>query len=128
MEKRLGAALLAGDVLISFDNCEAPIGGELLCQALTQSVLSIRILGKSVNVAIPVNAFFAATGNNLVIAGDMARRSVIGELDPKVERPETRTFNSEDPVVRARRDRPLYVCAALTVLRAHHVAGRPQQS
>jgi putative DNA primase/helicase len=127
MEKRLGAALLAGDVLISFDNCEAPIGGELLCQALTQAVLSIRILGKSVNVAIPVNAFFAATGNNLVIAGDMARRSVIGELDPKVERPET-TFRSEDPVARARRDRPLYVCAALTVLRAYHVAGRPPQA
>ena len=98
MEKRLGAALIAGDTLISFDNCEQPLGGELLCQALTQPVLKIRILGKSVIVAVPTNAMFAATGNNLIIAGDMVRRTIVGTLDPRVERPETRTFKSDDPI------------------------------
>ncbi len=33
MEKRLGAALIAGDGLIAIDNCEQPLRGELLCQA-----------------------------------------------------------------------------------------------
>jgi putative DNA primase/helicase len=32
-EKRLGAALLAGDPMINLDNCERPLGGELLCPA-----------------------------------------------------------------------------------------------
>src|SRR6266446_8622334 len=35
-EKRLGAALIAGDGTISIDNCEQPLGGDLLCQVLTQ--------------------------------------------------------------------------------------------
>ena len=44
MEKRLGAALIAGDRIISIDNCERPLGGELLCQALTQRILKPRVL------------------------------------------------------------------------------------
>src|SRR4051794_40004576 len=126
MEKRLGAALIAGDALISFDNCEQPLGGELLCQALTQPTLKIRILGKSMLVSLPTDALFCATGNNLVIAGDMTRRTIIATLDPKVERPETREFAS-DPIEVIRGDRATYVEAALVVLRAFIVAGSPKQ-
>jgi putative DNA primase/helicase len=127
MEKRLGAALIAGDTLVSFDNCEQPLGGELLCQVLTQSTVSIRILGKSVNKVVPANAAFFATGNNLVVIGDMTRRTLLCSLDARVERPETRTFQTEDPVKVVRRDRAKYVVAALTILRAYQVAGRPEQ-
>ena len=35
-EKRFGAALMAGDPVISFDNCIKPLDNALLCQALTQ--------------------------------------------------------------------------------------------
>jgi hypothetical protein len=35
LEKRLGASLLAGDAMVSIDNCEAPLQSSLLCQALT---------------------------------------------------------------------------------------------
>ena len=128
MEKRLGAALIAGDTVVSFDNCEAPLGGELLCQALTQAALSIRILGRSVNVTVPNNAAFYATGNNLAVAGDMCRRAIVCSLDPKMERPETREFEGEDPVETLRRRRPDYVRAVLVILRAFHIAGRPQQA
>lgn len=71
MEKRLGAALIAGDVLIAIDNCEEPLGGELLCQTLTQTSLKVRILGRSVNAEVPSNAAVFATGNNLTLEGDM---------------------------------------------------------
>jgi len=127
MEKRLGAALIAGDPIISFDNCEHPLGGELLCQATTQSIMNIRILGKSVNVAVANNAVFFATGNNLVVIGDMTRRTIMSLLDPKCERPELRSFDT-DPIETIRCDRPRYVLAALTVLGAFHVAGRPRQT
>lgn len=126
MEKRLGAALIAGDVLISFDNCEHPLGGALLCQALTQSVPKVRILGKSENASTPSTAVFGATGNNLIIAGDMVRRTIMGTLDPRTERPENREFKAH-PVELIRADRAKYVIAALTVLRAYVVAGMPQQ-
>jgi putative DNA primase/helicase len=41
----------------------------LLCQALTQQKLNIRVLGASKNVETPVNAAMYATGNNLTIVG-----------------------------------------------------------
>lgn len=47
-------------------------------------------------------------------------------LDPRVERPELRKFDS-DPIAILEADRGTYVVAALTVLLAYHVAGRPRQ-
>ncbi len=127
MEKRLGAALIAGDPLISIDNCESPLGGELLCQALTQPTLKVRVLGKSLNAEVPSNAAMYATGNNLTLTGDMTRRALRCSLDPGVERPEMRAFD-RDPLAAVEADRGNYVAAALTVLRAFHVAGRPRQT
>ena len=121
LEKRLGSALLAGDVAISIDNCEHELKSSLLCQALTQSQLNIRLLGQSRNVETPMNAAFYATGNNLTIAGDLTRRVIMGTLDANCERPEMRTFNV-DARAEALNNRPELVVAALTVLRAWHVA------
>jgi putative DNA primase/helicase len=128
MEKRLGAALIAGDRIISIDNCERPLGGELLCQALTQRILKPRLLGQSRNVAVPNAALYFATGNNLRLTGDMQRRAIVGRLDAEVERPENRKFTTEDPVDTLKRERPKYVAACLTILRAYIVAGAPKQS
>lgn len=125
MEKRLGAALIAGDVLIAIDNCEEPLGGELLCQTLTQTSLKVRILGKSVNAEVPSNAAVFATGNNLTLEGDMTRRAIRATLDAGVERPELRAFD-RDPLAMVTAQRGDYVTAGLTVLRAYHIAGRPE--
>ena len=43
LEKRLGAALLAGDAVISIDNCDRTLERSFLCQALTQQRLKIRV-------------------------------------------------------------------------------------
>ncbi len=125
-EKRLGSALLASDPLISLDNCERPLGGELLCQCLTQRRVKVRILGKSEQPTLPCDATFSATGNNLVLVGDVTRRSIVSRLDPKVERPEERKF-AENPIEVIKQDRATYVRAVLTILRAYIVAGKPAQ-
>jgi putative DNA primase/helicase len=121
LEKRLGAALLAGDTAIALDNCEHPLESSFLCQALTQQKLNIRMLGVSKNVETPVNAAIFATGNNLTIVGDLTRRALICALDAHCERPELRMFDT-DILDIARTQRPRLVAAALTVLRAWHVA------
>ena len=121
LEKRLGAALLAGDTAIALDNCEHPLESSFLCQALTQQKLNIRMLGVSKNVETPVNAAIFATGNNLTIVGDLTRRTLICALDAHCERPELRTFDT-NILDTARTQRPRLVAAALTVLRAWHVA------
>ncbi len=125
-EKRLGAMLLAGDPVIAIDNCEAPLGGDFLCQMLTQPVVRARILGRSEAPELPANAMVTATGNNLVLIGDMARRALLCQLDPQCERPELRVF-ADDPVQLVQADRGKYLTAALTVLRAFQVAGLPKQ-
>jgi len=126
-EKRLGSLLFAGDTVIAIDNCEAPLGGDFLCQMLTQPIVRARILGKSEAPELPSNAMVTATGNNLVLVGDMARRALLCQLDPQCERPELRVFD-QDPIYVVRANRGAYLTAALTVLRAFHVAGRPKQS
>ena len=127
MEKRLGAALIAGEVLIAIDNCEEPLGGELICQAMTQTSLKVRILGTSLNAEVPSNATMFATGNNLTFVGDMTRRAIRATLDAGVERPELRAFD-RDPLALVAARRGDYVTAGLTILRAFHLAGRPEQS
>jgi hypothetical protein len=122
MEKRLGAALLAGNPAISLDNCEHPLGGGFLCQTLSERELNIRVLGFSRVVATPVNAAIYATGNNLTIVGDLARRSLLCSLDAKCERPELRDFDIT-PLDIIRADRGKLVVSALTILRAFIVAG-----
>jgi hypothetical protein len=122
LEKRLGAALLAGDTAISLDNCDYPLEGVFLCQALTQPQLNIRVLGLSKMVETPVNAAIFATGNNLTIAGDLTRRALICSLDAHCERPELRRFDS-NIIDTARLGRARFVTAALTVLRAWHISG-----
>jgi hypothetical protein len=126
MEKRLGAVLMAGDSVIAIDNCEVPLGGELLCQMLTQTRVKARILGHSSAPELSTGASSFATGNNLVLVGDLTRRAMLCRLDPKHERPETRPFD-RNPIAFAKTNRPALVAAALTVLRAFRVAGGPEQ-
>jgi putative DNA primase/helicase len=120
-EKRLGASLLASDAVISFDNCIAPLNSSLLCQALTQQRLRIRILGLSQQMNTPTSVLFTATGNNLILEGDLTRRALRCKLDAEVERPELRSFNVNPKEV-FRRRRGELVAAGLTVLRAGRVA------
>jgi hypothetical protein len=127
MEKRLGSMLMAGVSMMNLDNIERPVGGELLCSMLTEPRCSPRILGKSESPDLPCNLTLFATGNNLQFIGDMVRRVLICRLDPGVERPDAREFrrnlNDWVPANRAR-----LLTAALTVLRAYVVAGKPKQA
>ena len=121
LEKRVGAALLAGDTAISLDNCDRTLEGVFLCQVLTQAQLNIRVLGLSKNIETPVNATIFATGNNLTIGGDLVRRALLCSMDAGCERPELRVFNvNAIEIAQARRGE--LVVAALIVLRAWHLA------
>ena len=125
-EKRLSAILMRGDPIIAIDNCELPLEGVVLNQALTQHWLDLRILGYSKMLRTAARPLISATGNNLVVRGDLTRRSLVGRLDPKCERPELREF-AYDPIADAKEHRAELVVAVLTALRAYHAAGRPNR-
>jgi putative DNA primase/helicase len=127
-EKRLGAAMLAGQPLISIDNISSELGGDALCQIIERPVVEIRILGRSERVRIEARGTsMFATGNNFVVVGDVCRRVITVNLDPAMERPELRQFDF-DPIEVILKDRGKYIAAVLAICRAYFVAGRPDKA
>jgi putative DNA primase/helicase len=123
-EKRLGAALLSGQPIVTIDNVNGSLGGDALCQLIERPVVSVRPLGVSKLMRIESRATTFATGNNIQLLGDMTRRVILCSLDPNMERPELRKFKFS-PFERIVENRGKYVLAALTVVRAYIVAGCP---
>jgi putative DNA primase/helicase len=89
LEKRLGAMLLAGFQTISLDNISSELSGDALCQVAERPIVRIRILGKSETPECEFRGILIANGNNLMIAGDMMRRVLLGKLDEALSVPRT---------------------------------------
>lgn len=126
MRKRVLTVLLSGDAVINIDNIEEPLQSQTLCSVLTQESFTDRILGTQRSATAPTSCLWLGTGNNLIVAGDLSTRIVPCHLDPQCERPEEREFD-RNLYQWIPTHRPRLVAAALTVLRAYVVAGRPKQ-
>lgn len=124
LEKRIGAELIAGRVLISLDNINGVLSSELLCQAVTQDSISLRPLGSSNLERVANRSVFSANGININPADDLTRRTLLARLDAGVEKPWERPFR-QDPVRMVAADRGRYVAAALTIPLAFIAAGEP---
>jgi len=124
LEKSLTPLLREGDRACLIDNISHDLRSDCLSAVITSTEFSARILGKSERLKLLNNGVFFATGNNLTIEGDLARRALLIRLDPNMEQPELRQFDFE-PVARARELYPELVSAGLTALHAYIVAGKP---
>jgi putative DNA primase/helicase len=125
-EKRLASVLMTGQPIISIDNLNGGLAGDFLCQAIERPIVKTRILGRSETVRIDNTVTTFATGNNIVLIGDLVRRAIRCTLDTGVERPELRKFRS-DPLRKILEDRGSYVASALTIVRAYLAAGCPNE-
>lgn len=123
-EKRLLSVLLQGDPVVVIDNVIRPVTGDALCSVLTSETWQGRPLGQTGLVRVPTRTLFIAIGNNLQFREDMSTRAILCTIDAGVEKPEARTFDVDLRVEVPKRRSDL-VAAALTVLRAFVVAGRP---
>lgn len=127
MSKRITALALAGDRLVLLDNVVGTLGCASLDAALTGPTWKSRILGRSENTAdLPLTITWFATGNNVMLAADTARRTLHIRLDARHENPEDRSdFVHRDLLAHVRSSRSRLAGAALTILRAFCLAGRP---
>jgi hypothetical protein len=125
-EKRLAALLMTGQPIISIDNLNGGLAGDFLCQAIERPIIKTRILGRSETVRIDNTVTIFATGNNILLIGDVVRRAVRCTLDADVERPELRKFRS-NPLKKILEDRGSYVASALAIPRAYMAAGCPNE-
>jgi hypothetical protein len=120
LDKQLGAELHAGADMLSLDNWDRPLKSARLCQVLTEQSIAYRVFVVNDAKRVPTGATVYCTGNNLVIAGDLASRTLRCTIDANCAHPERRRF-ANNFVDMVRNQRGVLVVAALTVLRAWHI-------
>jgi hypothetical protein len=124
--KKLTSKLIAAPSHIVLDNVKHRLEGGALEGLLTAGYWSDRVLGLSRDVVLSVRCVMVATGNNMQVSGETARRTLSCRLDAGVEHPEERTgFRHPNLLAWERDNRTEIVAAALTLARAWHLAGRP---
>lgn len=124
--KLLLAELLRAPAVIEFDNLTGDlVPHKSLCTTLTSEHMTGRILGVSKTATVSTRALFLSSGNNVGPVQDMGRRCVTINLSPPFEIPAARAFQRPDLVRDVLRERGRYLSAALLIVRAWIVAGRP---
>ncbi len=86
--KTITSIALEADRMILIDNVSHQLGCQSLDAALTSTTWKGRILGQTATVEMPLLAIWCATGNNIILAGDTARRVCHIRLESPEERPE----------------------------------------
>jgi len=126
MRKRITTILLAGHPVSVIDNVMRPIDSASLAAALTADRWMDRALGVNAEVNLPNRVVWVATGNNVAVRGDFARRTVWCRLDARVARPWLREgFRHPDLLAWVAEHRGELLAALLTLARAWVVTGRP---
>lgn len=125
--KKIITWALAGDPIIVLDNIERPLGGANLNMALTGSTFKDRLMTTMKSTGdLPARMIWLATGNNVQPKGDTSKRVIPITMNCNSERPEDRTgFKYKDLSGHALKNRRSLVTDALTIVRAYHIAGRP---
>ena len=126
VEKRLGAGLLAGNTFMHFDNIAGNLSSPALESFLTGKTYEFRVLGESRMVRLPqrVNAF--ASGNNVGVGSDMARRIMPIRIDPRVAHPEYRQDFEHPRLLKwVAEERDALVTAALVLIQRWIAEGMP---
>lgn len=125
--KMLLAELMRAPAVVEFDNLTGDlVAHKSLCTVLTSEHMSGRILGVSKMATVSTRTLFLSSGNNVGPVQDMARRCLTIHLDPGCEVPSAREFKRPELVRDLLSKRGRYVSAALTIVRAWIVAGRPK--
>lgn len=126
LRKQITSAVIAGDAVVLLDNIDGQFGNGSLDRALTSTRWRDRVLGTNTRIDLPMTCVLYGTGNNILIGADTARRVVHCRLDVMTDKPEDRDgFRYPDLLGHVRKHRPALLVAALTVLRAYMLAGKP---
>jgi hypothetical protein len=128
LRKAITTLALEGDEVVLLDNLSGSFGNDVLDRALTATWWRDRVLGGNHKYDGPLRAVWFGTGNNVCLVGDTVRRVLHVRLESLEENPEERSgFGHPDLRGHVLANRGRLLSAALTILRAYHVAGRPAQ-
>jgi len=122
------SVVLPGDRVGWLDEIPSPFGGRAwnaLCTAWP--TYADRKIRTSSALKLPALTCWVISGNNVLLDADSTRRALIVRLEPDVENPENRgDFRQADLLGWVKAHQPDLIEAALTILVAFHIAGRPR--
>ena len=127
LRKKITTLAVEGERLVLLDNLAGAVGNDVLDMALTTDSWKDRLLGGNQVYNGSLNVTWFATGNNVQLAADTARRVCHIRMETSEERPEMKE-GVRYPDLRAHvlGIRGTLLAAALTILRGWIVAGRPR--
>ncbi len=127
LRKKITSLAIEGENMVLLDNLSGNVGNDILDNALTTNRWKDRILGGNNTFDGPLNVCWYATGNNVQIHADTARRICHIRMETTDERPEVRTnVTHADLRGHVLANRSKLLSAALTILRGWVEAGRPR--
>jgi hypothetical protein len=127
MRKTIPSLLDTSEPVIVLDNVERPLRSPDLAAVLTMKYWSSRFLGRNKVGTFLNDRSWIANGNQLQLAGDMARRAIWIDLNYPYENPAGRTgFKIADMFAWLEYNRATMLRAQLIMLRAWILAGAPQ--
>lgn len=129
-KKVIDSKVLSGASLIVFDNVKRKFESTALDQLVTgNGWYSVRPLGQTKDVPVEVHCTVIATGNNMQLDTDQARRCFQIRLASPVSNPDEREdITIKDLIEHTTAHRAELVVALLTLVRAWFVAGKPAAS
>jgi hypothetical protein len=127
LQKTILATLRQGHRMFFLDEVPNPFGSREWNGVITAYPDFLgRLLGQSTMIQVPQLTLWMVAGNNLTFAPEVSRRCLHIRLEPLVEHPENRSdFRHPDLRAYVRHHQADLATAALTILRAYHLAGRP---
>ncbi|MGA2621555.1 MAG: hypothetical protein ABSF26_28465 [Thermoguttaceae bacterium] len=127
--KRLTSKFRMCATYIFIDNLGRRLDSPTVSAAVTAPSWEDRILGHSEIIRVPVRCVWVASGNNPSVSNEISRRTIRIRLDAKTDQPWLRE-GFRIPNLRAwvKDNRGRLIWAALTMIRAWLVAGRPAGS
>lgn len=128
LRKKITSELAGGQPLLVLDNADENrrLDSADLAAALTLPVWKDRLLGKTRMLAVPNQVVWIATGNNVRLSTELARRCIRVRIDARVDRPWLRSgFKHSALVDWAMQHRAALVHAALTLIQNWLAKGRP---
>ena len=129
-EKMLGAALMQARPVIALDNVSEgePLRGKTLTQMLTEPHCEPRVLGVSQNVVCDTSRLVVATGVNISVFDDLARRFIKSRMEAKMENPADRRFERPNLIEDIRKERVQILSDVFTITACFLRSGASVQS
>jgi hypothetical protein len=126
--KRVLSFLRFGRSMVLVDNVVGVFGGQNVNALLTSRSFEDRILGTNKVVEATNDTSWFVTGNNVALSPDTAERCINVRLQTEDAKPHLRDdFKYPDLYETVRERRGQLLSAALTILKAYMIAGKPDQ-